>query len=253
MNPEELDRIIAAIEWIRDNRKDDVGEKLSLRSLSAEAGLNSGHAEQIVNRRQKSVDAGTVLKIAKRWNVRLGWMLTGIPPREPFDDVEDLYPSRAEAIRKAERAATHNSDAIETVKAVRLPDGASDPGEQYWVALMDRADTGSVAIAPSQWPGWDQAVNAYRLNPAHSRLWEAAVGFGESPTKRKPPPTLNAATLLPLLEEFLKEHPPGCKEWDRWHREARKHFDAFRPKSNVTKLDRRVTGVTPTTIRGRRK
>lgn len=78
--------LIDAIRWIERARAPAGEARLSLRKMSAEAGLAATAAEQIVARRQKTVNVSTVVKLASRWNVRLWWMLTGRGDKEPFEE-----------------------------------------------------------------------------------------------------------------------------------------------------------------------
>lgn len=141
------DPVIEGIRWILQNRKGPDGKRLSMRSLSKLAGLTPGHVEQIVNGRQSSrLEIPTATALARAGNVRLGWLMTGTGPREPFEEqtsppptkapkgetvveYDDAYPSRAVVVAMA-RAKGVDHAAIAALEAERFK--GEDPGEAYW-------------------------------------------------------------------------------------------------------------------------
>lgn len=140
MTDAEKHPLIAGINWILENRPGVGGRKLSRRELSKRAGLSYGHVEQITSGRvdPNGVEVGTARAIARAGDVRLRFLLTGQPPREPYEGdgpeaaSDDDLPERAGVIAAGRIQATalgvDPSDVDATVAMFRSIRYATPPG-----------------------------------------------------------------------------------------------------------------------------
>lgn len=238
-----LSNVIAAIHWIQANRIDTDGAHPSARRVALAAGLNASHADQILKRRQSTVERATIAKMARRWNVRISWMSSGEGPIEPFDESElpDPYPTRHDTLDWAARVGGYSKQAIAQVAKCRLAASEADPGGQYWLDCLNFAEKhgrlpertpGPQLVRPDEWPGWQIAADSILENNGLSFYWEAVIGFGETPTTQPAPVPLDRTTLLPLLDRFLQDYPVGNRGelWDQWHVAAHSRHEVVRLK-----------------------
>lgn len=242
-----LDHVIVALHWIFENRRDN--RRMSWRRIAKEAGLNPSHVDQILKKRQATVEPSTIAKIAQRWNVRIGWVMTGRPPIEPFDPQEapDPYPSRLDTLAWAARGGTEQV-VLDKVAAIRLPPGMSDPGQQWWYdAIQWTKNHGDppvyqpppppVGDLPSEWAGWRDVADSILCEDRLSIYWECVIGFGETRTTIPRPEPFDRPALLGILDRFLGDHPPGKRGdlWEQWHRDAHIRHEQLRPKHPATR------------------
>lgn len=114
---------------------------MSRRSLCRAAGKSEGLVEQILAGRTspENIERETGLGLARAGNVRFSWFMTGMGPREPFDESEAAVPateSRLEFPSLAQfkviaRAEGADPALLEALDYARCSDG-KDPGFDFW-------------------------------------------------------------------------------------------------------------------------
>lgn len=87
--PVKVDRnnpVVAGIEWILANRRQEDGSPWSPRAFAAKAGMSPGAlAHLLAGRQSADLKTTTLRKYAKAGNVRTEWLGTGRGEREPYE------------------------------------------------------------------------------------------------------------------------------------------------------------------------
>lgn len=120
MDPPDL---AARLKWIVDARSDANGKPFTMSSLSEAAGLARSHVAGVVKAGpEASINMGTAIAIARVGQVKAEWLLTGLGPHEPFEEItasdlrtktsllQMIAPSEREGVEVVE--VTTDADAV---------------------------------------------------------------------------------------------------------------------------------------------
>ncbi|HMJ53589.1 MAG TPA: hypothetical protein VK540_15990 [Polyangiaceae bacterium] len=128
-----------------------------------------------------------------------------------------------------------------TIYANLRPEDDPDPewAIQRLILEKQRDPEGLGMPCPQEWVGWDKVRDDFLRTESLQNLAGPLIGFGRLPTKSERPDPFDVESLVPLVRQFLAEHPRTDDRWTplyaHWFNEARHIRQAFLPEHEGAK------------------